>query len=125
MGTCASIKSLSNLKLDCDPQLIRKIWKARDTETVLQLVPHLDKARPLAFRYWNTTPLWEAQRAAIDLVAGFHGVEYLGEHRRAGGSVYYCNAGDTYAGTICFHNGRLFVSCWGDLIERKTVREVR
>jgi hypothetical protein len=61
-------------------------------------------------------------RALINHLAGFHGVEYLGVHSRAGKVVRYCNAGDVYAPTLFFMGRRLFVSTVGDLVETRRVR---
>lgn len=70
---------------------------------------------------WLTAGEPRLQREAINELCETHGVELLGIHKRAGGYVYYCNAGDTYSTTILFHGSRLTVGCWGDLVERNAV----
>ncbi len=118
MRTCASIKTLASLKLDCEPALIRQIWAAPDVATIEQLS---NLRLQQLYSRWESRG--ELRRRAIDHVGGFHGVEYLGVNKRTGAHVYYCNAGDTYTGTIIFQGGRLTVGTWGDLIECQTVRE--
>lgn len=98
MRTAASIKSLMQIKdvTEEDAKAIRAIWHAS----------------------WksNTGGMTEA-RERIDAILRTSGVEWLGVHKRAGKSVYYCNAGDTYATTVLFIGHRLIVGCWGDLAE--------
>ena len=71
---------------------------------------------------WRTIGNRESARGQIDAVLRTYGVEYLGQHRRSGDHVYYCNAGDTYAPTIIFAGLRMYVGCWGELIERNRVK---
>lgn len=71
---------------------------------------------------WKEYKLKEA-RETVDKLFETHGVEFLGIDRRSGVDVYYCNAGDTYAPTILFKGTTLFVSTWGDLVERNSVRD--
>ena len=66
--------------------------------------------------------LLQVKRQLLNDLAGFHGVEYLGQHRRSGRSVRYLNAGDTYATTLIFTGRRMTVGCWGDLVETKAVK---
>lgn len=91
--TCASSKALQTIK-DVTPA---DAW----------LIRHL----------WRTVENRKAARAAVDKVLCTHGVEYLGQSKRTVHHIYYCNAGDAYAGTILFAGNRIFVGCWGDLIE--------
>lgn len=48
-----------------------------------------------------------------------HGVAYInpGSNQRSPG-IEYLNAGDPYATTIMFINGRFRIGCWGDIVER-------
>ena len=122
MNRAASLASLSAaaIRLDCSPELVRAIWKAETRADLENIYP---PAVGIA-REWYTPPKFRAlKREAVCHAAGFHGVEYLGDHKRAGVSVYYCNAGDAYAPTLCFTGGRLFVACWGDLVESGAIRE--
>jgi hypothetical protein len=73
-------------------------------------------------RLWHNEPITRKVREQIDQILRTSGVEYLGEHKRSGHNVYYCNAGDTYATTVLFIGPRLVVGCWGDLAERDAVR---
>lgn len=118
-NVCASLASLAALKLECEPDLIRAIWKAESRAAIENIYP---PAIGIA-RDWYTPPkLRDFKRQAIDQAAGFHGVEYLGRDRRTGNSVYYCNAGDSYAPTICFIGARLVVSDWAYWIESGRVK---
>lgn len=98
--TCAGVKALMEIKdvTAEDARAIRYAWKTR-----------------LASRF-------EA-RDEVDRILRTCGVEFLGFDKRSGRSVYYCNAGDTYATTVIFHGPRMTVGCWGDLVERNRVRE--
>ena len=100
MRRCASVKNLMTIKdvTQEDAQEIRRIWK-------------------------TVTNRGEA-RENIDKILRTYGVEYLGQHKRSGEHVYYCNAGDTYAGTILFKGLRMFVGYWGDLVEKNLIHGV-
>jgi len=99
-----------DLKLDCSGADIRAIWKARNAAELFTIFPPVkDHARRLPI----SAGLATLKRMAIDTAGGFHGVEYLGLCKRSGQSVYYCNAGDTYATTFIFKGKRLTVGCWG------------
>lgn len=90
----------------------------------LQDVHHVDKATADKVReVWHTVANRKNAREQIDALIGTHGVEYLGTNKRTGDAVYYCNAGDAYATTVIFQGLHMRVGCWGDLIERNTVRE--
>ena len=106
-------------KLECEPSLIRAIWKAPDRATVETLYP---AAADLDRGYQNPYKLRELKRAAVDHAGGFHGVEYLGRDRRTGDSVYYCNAGDPYAAALCFIGTRLVVCDWAYWVESGRVK---
>ena len=108
-----------NIRLDCDPKLIRAIWKARDLDELAEIYPAADGT--IIPRYGRLPSLRTAKRGAINQAAGFHGVLYLGQHRRNHAPVYYLNAGDPYAATLIFCGDRMTLGCWGDLIERGTV----
>ena len=116
---CASVKTLETIKLDCDAELIRAIWKAKNSDELKGLYPPsqtLAKNMSVNFRL-----LPQLKRACVDHAAGFHGVEYLGVCKRTYYNVHYCNAGDPYAGTIVFIGKRLIVTTWGDMVERGQV----
>lgn len=102
MRTAASIKNLMQIKdvTEEDAEAIRALW--RDV--------------------WENPCLAQA-RDRIDAILRTSGVEWLGVHKRLGKSIYYCNAGDTYATTVLFIGGRLLVGCWGDLVECNMVRD--
>jgi len=122
MNTAASIANLSSnaIRLDCTPELIRAIWKAKNRDELETIYP---PAADIDRDYFNPLNLRQIKREAVNKAAGFYGVEYLGRDRRTGDRVYYCNAGDTYAATLCFIGNRLIVSCWGYFVESGRVRE--
>jgi hypothetical protein len=74
-------------------------------------------------KVWQTEPFRHVARAKIDKLFGAFGVEYLGQHRRSGEHIDYCNAGDVYANTIIFHGPNMQVGCVGDLVERNLIKE--
>ena len=114
-------KLTTEVRLDCEPELIRAIWKAASAEEIKSVYPDVINLPPNPSPISSARPLSDLKRQAINHAAGFFGVEYLGTHKRNGRSVYYCNAGDTYAPTLCFIGPWLIVSTWGDMIERKQV----
>lgn len=61
----------------------------------------------------------ERRMCALDAELETFGVEYTecgsGPNSPA---IEYLNAGDTYATTILFVNGRYRIGCWGDIVER-------
>lgn len=74
-------------------------------------------------KIWQTVPNRQEAREQIDKILRTHGVEYLGQHRRSREAVDYCNAGDPYTYTVLFHGPRMIVGCWGDLVEKKLIRD--
>lgn len=100
MRRCPSIASLMTIKdvTKEDAQAIREVWQ-------------------------TVTSRGEA-RTQIDRILRTHGVEYLGQHKRTGNHVYYCNAGDMYAATLAFNGLVMRVQCCGDLVEKNLIREV-
>lgn len=90
----------------------------------LQQIKDVTAADALAIRTaWRTIADRREARDAIDAILRTYGVEFLGIHKRSEESVYYCNAGDTYATTILFAGLRMWVGCYVDLVERNAVRE--
>lgn len=62
-------------------------------------------------------------REEVNRIIQTHGIEYLGQMKRTGEHVYYCNAGDPYSTTVLFTGLRLWVGCWSDLIEANRIKE--
>lgn len=92
----------------------------------LQTIKDVDKATAEAIRaVWKTVANRQEARKKIDTLLQTHGVEFLGIHKRTGESIYYCNAGDTYTGTVLFSGLRCFVGCWGDLVEKNLIRAIQ
>lgn len=107
---------------DADAKRVRAIWKAVKTDDLLALYP--DKRAEMLDRIIEAKTsrrYRQLQRELINDVIGTCGVEHLGYDRRANRHIYYCNAGDTYATTICFVGDSLVVRCWGDYAERGTL----
>lgn len=52
----------------------------------------------------------------LNEIGDFCGVESLFPEKE---NIFYLNAGDTYTPTVCYDyfSHRLFVACWGDLVE--------
>lgn len=98
---CASVRALQQIKdvMPADAAAIRKAWR--------------------------TIPNRREARDAINVILKTYGVEFLGINKRSNGSVYYCNAGDTYATTILFEDLRMWIGCCGDTVERDAIREAR
>ena len=132
------VASLSNsrIRLECAPETIRDVWKAQTKyECLAALIEHFAgaqwRAEQQAEELFDTTQrdgarlraFGDHKRELVNRLGGFHGVEYLGMHRRTDKEVRYCNAGEPYAPTLCFMGRRLFVACWGDLVERRTVQK--
>lgn len=118
-NVCASLASLAAVKLECEPDLIRAIWKAPDRATVESLYP---AAADLDRGFYRPYNLRELKREAIRQAAGYYSGESLGTDRRTGKTVFYCNAGDSYTPTICFIGSRLVVSDWAYWIESGRVK---
>ena len=56
--------------------------------------------------------------AAIDLLIGTHGVEYISAgHNKKSPAIAYCNAGDPYYSTVLYVNGHFMVCGWGAFVE--------
>lgn len=99
---------------------MRKPASAKALQEIKDVTPQdAEKIRTI----WRTVGNRQAAREEINAILCTHGVEYLGTHKRTGAHVYYCNAGDTYATTVLFAGLRMFVGCWGDLVEKNLIRE--
>lgn len=125
-----SVESLShrNIRLDCDPQAVRDIWRALDMgQLKAQLAKWagaksqdlLDSVIDEIIAAGRTPTFPRLKGELINRLAKFHGVKYLGRHRRSGRGVRYLEAADTYAPTLVFTGRRMTISTFGDLIERK------
>jgi hypothetical protein len=119
--TCASFTALQSIK-DVGPKqahLVRKIWRKMTREQLIEQFPHVaDYVR----QCHNPPDTRQLRRMAVDHTIGTYGVEYLGTSRRTGEHIEYCNSGDTYDTTILFFGPHLRVGCWGDLVERGSVK---
>lgn len=55
------------------------------------------------------------------------GIEYISDRRDSDVEIYgieYVNLGDSYVATFCYDrdSGRLFISSWGDIVEKNSKR---
>lgn len=116
-----SIKSLShqNIRLECDPALVRAIWRAQGLTELRTVYP----AAARIIERQRFPDLASAKMESLNHAAGFHGVECLGYHKRQCRHVFYLNAGDPYAPTLIFIGDRMTVGCWGDLVESGVIDE--
>lgn len=118
---CANANTLDALRPDISGATIRAAWHAGGLASLVAIIP---AAADIARRYHSRPPSLRAvKREAIANAAGYCGVEYLGERRRGGGSVYYANAGDAYASTLLFCGARLYVGTWAGVVEARGVVE--
>ena len=119
-NSSASIARLCTIKdiIPARANLIRHAWSVWNRQEILDNCPATAAWHNACY---NTPKLRDLRREAVNELAGMHGVELLGIHKRSGKYVYYCNAGDTYATTILFQGARMTVGCWGDLVERNAV----
>lgn len=100
---------------------IRWAWKNAE---VKDLRPIIEKKYKLHHGFIETRNY--GAKLAIDVIADFHGVEYLGRHKRRHYiDVDYLNAGDCYAPTLVFAGLTMFISTVGDLIEKGYIKETR
>lgn len=127
MTRAASIKKLCELK-DVTPELarlIRQAWLSNTPMADLDTLPHWPQTRAWMASLYNPPTKRELRRQMVNETFGTYGVEFLGISKKTRGSVYYCNAGDPYAGTILFSGGTMFIGCWADLIENNSVRPLQ
>lgn len=97
---------------------------ARRAATVDALMQIKDVTKEDALKIrsiWKTTKSRQEAREEIDKVLRTYGVEYLGQHKRTGRAVYYCNTGESYASTLVFIGPSLYVGCWADYVEKNLV----
>jgi len=120
----ASVKNLMTLNGVTKEEaiLIRSVWKCEDIETLKTLYGE-DKFNQLIEYFHNMPELEHLKALVIDDIMQTFGIEHLGWHRRNKCHVDYCNAGDTYAGTVIFMGDNLTVGCWGDLVENGLIQE--
>lgn len=97
--------------------------RAASVERLMEIKDVTEEDAKAIRRLWHNDPITRKVREKIDAILRTSGVEYMGEHKRSGHHVYYCNAGDPYATTVLFIGPRLVVGCWGDLAEANAVRE--
>jgi hypothetical protein len=122
MKQAASVQALqeiANVTIDI-AERVRSIWRTMTREQLIETFPTV---RAYVAQCHNPPGTRHLRRLAVNEAIETHGVEYLGTSRRTGNAVYYCNTGDNYDATVIFAGDRLRVGCWGDLIERKSVKE--
>lgn len=128
MKRVSSLRTLTAAFPSVDPAnlaQIRKAWRA-PRETVRAIMEaHAPKTAEWVRSCFNSPHTIAVRRRVCDELLETYGVEHAGVHCRSGEHVYYCNAGDTYNATLIFHGNNAYVGCWGDLVERRAIREAR
>jgi hypothetical protein len=95
-------------------ELIRGIIEGK-----LSPVEHSSATEQWVEQCYNRPSNHELKMSAINDLLEMFGVEYMPEGKNAKSPAFeYCNAGDTYATTVIFINGRYVIGCWGDIVER-------
>jgi len=117
----ATLKALESIK-DVTPEIAARILYAWNRATREELVDQFECCAQHVRECYNPPSTMSLRRMAIDHLIGTCGVEYLGQSYRTRESVFYCNAGDTYATTILFNGPSMRVGCWGALVEHRAVR---
>lgn len=122
MKRCASLLALQEIG-NVTQDIAEKVRSAWRTLTREQLIEQYPCARERVRECFHPPGTRELRRVAINSLIETHGIEYLGTARSNGEPVYYCNSGDTYDATVIFCGDSLRVACWGDMVERKTIKE--
>lgn len=121
----ASIEKLTEIKdvTEDIAKTVRSVWKASSSARLEKIVGEelYEQLRETDLKRFCPMSLQDQKEWLIDKLIGTSGVEYLGTRNQT--DIYYCNAGDPYALTICFCGSSLIVAAWGDLIESGTVKE--
>lgn len=114
MKRLPSVKALSAVFQHRAPEA-RRILEMRRSD----LESHPVGAARVAECYHAPTTLDLRMTVLASLDTGLHGVEAFDLGRRDGdtGTVWYLNAGDTYAATIVYWHGIYRVESWGDRVE--------
>lgn len=117
----SSVSNLTDIKdvTEADAALIRALWKAESWEQLVAIYPEAEAVRT----YQRATGLRQIKRYCVDKILNTCGIEHLGYDTRANRHVYYCNAGDAYATTVCFVGDSLVATCWSYYVERGTIKQ--
>lgn len=91
---------------------VREIMQSRTRQPILEQFPGIAEYTRACY---NSPGFNYIKMLAIDTLLNTHGVESF---RTRKGALEYCNAGDTYAATVIYYQGRFRVACWGDIVER-------
>lgn len=122
MRTCSPTRRLREIK-DITPDTARKVRRVWLTYTRQQLCKDFICCAEFVRDCHHPPETRILRRMAVDALLQTFGVEYLGESRKTRQGVYYCNTGDTYGHTVLFFGPHLRTGNWGDLIERRSIRE--
>lgn len=108
-----SVKTLAEVFEN--PREARRILEMTRDELISQCPAAADRDRAS----WNPHKTYVLRLDALNAIEpGLHGAESFRTKR--GDYVEYLNAGDPYAATLMYRNGRYFIGNWGDIAERET-----
>lgn len=123
--TCATITNLMNIKdvTEEDAKLIRRVWNFVGANALRAFLsrPAINLKGRFNYVLGIQRGSVNIKQAAIDIILGTYGVEYLGQRKVNREHVYYCNTGDSYGTTVIFDGSHLRVACWADYVERNIV----
>lgn len=98
---------------------VDRVFRKQDAPDVDTLADMFPATYRWLCQCYNPPSLHDIEMSIADEIMGTFGVEYIEHGRNAKSPVIeYCNAGDTYATTLLYVNGRYRVGCWGDIVER-------
>ncbi len=103
------IANKSNLKKYAKQLLANEYSEAKEKELITVCLNGFERT------YGHISHDRTAHLEQIDKILNTHGVEGSMEP-----DIQYCNAGETYALTILYYQGKLRIGNWGDIVERAT-----
>lgn len=113
-----SIKTLRTIAYERAGELRRVL------ESDIDALETMSDRYPRAFAWFHACyhrpPTYLLKLYIADEILGTYGVEGIpAGHGRKSPGFDYCNAGDSYRGTLAYIHGRGFrVTSWGDIVER-------
>ena len=94
--------------------------KAREARAILEMNRAQLEALPAGAarvrECFHPPMTYDLRMSCLDALGASYGVEAF--HTDSGAVCFYLNAGDSYAPTLVWFNGRYRVASWGDIAER-------